>query len=583
MKKFFTKKHQAYSLIELSIVIIILAVLFAGVLSFSTYNASKEKINITKARMDKIYLAMKSYLIANSKLPCPAPINTLMVNDADYGSASTNDGDCAAADGVYQSTTATDLVYGMVPAKTLGLPDEMTQDAFGSKFSYIIDKRFTDAATFGTTAATGIITINEASNTEVRSVTNDGHDAVFAIISHGLNKNGAFASNATTQNSRSSDSYELENDVDNFDFNNVLYISYGASDVFDDLVFYKTRNNLIMDTNTFSLIPCMAYNDGTYDWPQTSYGQYAVSTTLCASNSVVVNPTKKCGAFGIWEDSIANPCMPLANINPICTGGNISRIGNYILHTFNEDGTLICPSQITNAYIFVVGGGGGGGGYTSNSDKNGGGGGGGGQVVQLPNQTINETLNITIGDGGAGGGGDVSGSAGENSTVSSATMSNIIAYGGNGGAYSSASCITTNALGPGGGSGNTMMCGSYQGGNSSSYLCGGGGGSSLGPGVSCSSGSGGNGAVGILHPINGLTYGSGGGGGGSGGGGFGGDINAGFGAHGEGSGPADASSGKPNSGGGGGGGSKGFGYSPAWYHIGKAGGSGIVIIHYQIP
>ena len=84
------------------------------------------------------------------------------------------------------------------------------------------------------------------------------------------------------------------------------------------------------------------------------------------------------------------------------TGGNISEVGDYRLHTFTSNGGFIfsgygCPSLVCD---IVLVGGGAGGGSTQDYDS-GGGGGGGGEVKILSNYTLLPgSYNIIIGKGG---------------------------------------------------------------------------------------------------------------------------------------------------------------------------------------
>ena len=83
------------------------------------------------------------------------------------------------------------------------------------------------------------------------------------------------------------------------------------------------------------------------------------------------------------------------------TGGVITTVGEYTIHTFTGSGTLVCPPRVDkygnllspiNAEVLVVGGGGGG---SS-------GGGGGGSVLSGV-QAVSGSMTVTVGDGGAGG------------------------------------------------------------------------------------------------------------------------------------------------------------------------------------
>jgi prepilin-type N-terminal cleavage/methylation domain-containing protein len=274
-------QKKAYSLIELSIVILIISILISGALTVFSGSANNKKITITKSRIDEVYKALGGFLLANGRLPCPASITAIKSTDLNYGA----EGSCAAGSGVYISGN---LVYGMAPVKALGLPSEYAEDGFESKFAYIVEKNFTNNATFKNATATATMTLNELPGGVSQVITND---AILALVSYGANKSGAFNANGTVQNTRSNDSSEMENDLgasNAFDKN--LVFNAPDSDVFDDIVFYKTRNSLVSDFDALSLINCLADtlslsypSSAPYSWPESSYNQVVSSTTPCPS------------------------------------------------------------------------------------------------------------------------------------------------------------------------------------------------------------------------------------------------------------------------------------------------------------
>ena len=255
---------------------------------------------------------------------------------------------------------------------------------------------------------------------------------------------------------------------------------------------------------------------------------------------------------------------------PVATGGTITTDGSYKVHTFNSSGTFAVSSIGTIRdveYLAIAGGGGG---------ENGGGG-AGGYLTATGLSITAQSYSVTVGAGGA------RDSAGANSIFSSITATG----GGQGGNYSDAG--STGGSGGGGGwntlnvvmSGGSATASPSQGnagGNSSGtgYANGGGGGGAGGIGVNghATNGAGGTGGAGLSSSITGSAVLRGGGGGGgvetsttqstaSHGGGAGGQGTTG-----------NNAAGTANTGGGGGGG----GHST---HVGKAGGSGVVIIRYQ--
>lgn len=339
---------SAFSLIELSIVILIISILLTGALGLSIQRANQEKIRLTKERMETIYKAMGIYLANNRKLPCPASMNTVVKSEVAYGTAATS---CTAApgsaSGYWQSTDSTNspnVFFGMVPTLTLGLSSDMAEDGFGSRFGYKIVSGFTNTTTFGYGSSSAATSKNYAqdsasyriniqelvgnSSPTIKTITDD---AAFAIISYGPNRAGAWSPNATTQNTVSSDSDgEGVNDVNSPDattgkatFDQDVVLKADDIDAFDDIVFYKTRDEMTFDFDLLGLIACdeaSPTNSITYDiarnfnWPASTtvkYGQPSPSTESCPSGWTQgpAKPTKKCGFGGIWESGIIDNCI----------------------------------------------------------------------------------------------------------------------------------------------------------------------------------------------------------------------------------------------------------------------------------
>jgi prepilin-type N-terminal cleavage/methylation domain-containing protein len=307
-------QKKGYTIIELSIVILLISILISGALTVVGGSANNKKITITKTRIDEIYKALGGFLLSNGRLPCPASIIAIKSTDATYGTEGTAAGNCTAGGGVYASGTS-NLVYGLVPVKTLGLPNEYGEDAFGSKIAYIVEKNFTNSSTFKNALETSTMTLTEFMGGVSQEITKD---SIFALVSYGANKSGAFNANGTIQNSRSSNSSEMDNDLGTSNvFDKNLVFNAPDSDVFDDIVFYKTRNSLVSDFDALSLVNCLAGTlslsypgAATYSWPESSYNQVVRSTTACPApyTTSVGYPTRRCGALGVWESSVINPC-----------------------------------------------------------------------------------------------------------------------------------------------------------------------------------------------------------------------------------------------------------------------------------
>jgi len=238
---------------------------------------------------------------------------------------------------------------------------------------------------------------------------------------------------------------------------------------------------------------------------------------------------------------------------PDATGGTITSVDGYIIHTFTSSGTftITSPSKLL-VDILCVGGGGGAGGYI-------GGGGGGGVVTSLSTLLDAGSFAITVGAGGIG----QVGTATPSATAGSASSMGAVLTAAGGGASAPVTGVA--------GSSGVFTGGAWDNTNSNS-----GGGAGAGQNGADGTGSGGgNGGDGVSSSISGTaTYYGGGGGGGF--------YTGSQGLGGLGGGAAGAPTYNPsthydgtNGLGGGGGGSSGGGVS-----IGGDGGSGVVIVRY---
>lgn len=252
--------------------------------------------------------------------------------------------------------------------------------------------------------------------------------------------------------------------------------------------------------------------------------------------------------------------LPVEVFSALATGGNVSTVGAYTVHTFTSSGTFTVNQPIGSVDVVIVGGGGGGGNQHAGA-------GGAGGVLSIGGIGVSQqSYSITVGAGGLGctnypntGGNGGNSSAFGHTAVGGGAGTGMPAWGNNGGS----------------GGADGYPSGGIQGGNGTAGQ--GYHGNRIGTG-SIFNGGGGGGAGGTANGIHGGppitnwagTFGGGGGGGFGGGNGGGagagnGGYHAGNGAH------ASANTG---SGGGGGGNYDGDGGN---------GGSGVVVIRYRTP
>jgi hypothetical protein len=345
----------------------------------------------------------------------------------------------------------------------------------------------------------------------------------------------------------------------------------------------------------------------TYDWDaysgSTLYNASSLPaqlTSVTESNGVFSlvgsNNTSNAGSFVFRAKAsdgvLFTPAITTVNLGFAPTGGVVTNYSSggidYEVRTYNSSGSLNVSAPIDIDYLIIGGGGGGG-------MANGGGGGGGAGGYLTGSTTLSaQSYSIVIGLGGAGAPSPVvspaingdHGIQGENSSAFGLTA---IGGGFGGGDYDVAPAYRNGGDGGSGGGGartpqglgGTASTGQGNNGGHGNSNRGGGGGGANSAGNDAASSPAGDGGDGLASTITGTSViraGGGGGGvesstaqfgaGGSGGGGFGGYYTAG---------PAN---GTANTGSGGGG--SGDFNNPSTPFAGGAGGSGVVIIRYQL-
>lgn len=359
-------RNKAFTMVELSVVILIIAVLMFGTFS-SSGMVNSAKINVTKDRIDVVYKALGNFLLVNKRLPCPASILTAR-RGANYGKEIRNSaGEGCAGNGIYASSTSANsssfLVFGMLPTYDLNLGEDFAEDAFGNKIGYFIDQRFTynfisvpdpnlTLASFGTANYKNIMWIkNKNNNGEILI----NGDAIVTLVSGGVNGFGAFK-NTGIQNTHSSLLEEAENElVAEQGFNKVFFNDFNDSESFDDIVFFKTRNDFVNDFNAMFLIPCKGNDIADSDFTKVSsyYGSEPIEAfTSCPFGVESVKKSIKCDVFGNWVGLIAT-CPQLNSAG--CTVGGSGGMKQINVNP-NSSGNGECEQYYSGSYSWSCNG-----------------------------------------------------------------------------------------------------------------------------------------------------------------------------------------------------------------------------------
>lgn len=239
----------------------------------------------------------------------------------------------------------------MVPLQDLGLPADFGEDGFGNKISYFIDKRFAKdyieepdnnlaVPSFGTAPHKGIMTIKNRTNLGAITINND---AIIVLVSHGENGFGSFK-NTGTQNTNSNLLEEIENSAVNIStgspiFDKIFYTNFDGSDQFDDIVFFKTRNDFVNDFKLMSLIPCKGNDIVDTDFDQFSiyYGETLTAYNSCGLGFESIFKRKKCDSYGRIVDLIPS-CPSVSSVECTVGGSNGMKSKNVTQNSSGSDG-----------------------------------------------------------------------------------------------------------------------------------------------------------------------------------------------------------------------------------------------------
>jgi prepilin-type N-terminal cleavage/methylation domain-containing protein len=146
-------RRAGFTLLELSLVVVIIAVVMAGGFSMSQGMIESARRVSTNNKLDTIEDALYAFRANNNRLPCPADV-TATIGSATFGVEAATPGTCTGGSPAANftvsggSTVDGNLLEGGVPTKALNLPDEFATDAWGRKIAYGVWDKLTGTDAF---------------------------------------------------------------------------------------------------------------------------------------------------------------------------------------------------------------------------------------------------------------------------------------------------------------------------------------------------------------------------------------------------------------------------------------------------
>lgn len=197
--------EKGYTLIETAIVLTVLGMLLAAFASaYSLYYKNKAQSQ-TVTSVSRVVDALNHFLIQNGRYPCPARMDVGRDHD-DYGlegdckDESVTLGDCA--NGICIEEGQRDINTnpnpdtpvmelnprvrrGAVPFRTLGIPEETSEDGYRTRLYYVVTEKLADADHYRKDSG-AISVVNRDGN----SLVSPEHSAHFVVFSVGQDRRG---------------------------------------------------------------------------------------------------------------------------------------------------------------------------------------------------------------------------------------------------------------------------------------------------------------------------------------------------------------------------------------------------------
>ncbi len=236
-----TDHKTGFSLVELSVVMVVIGVLVASTLTFVDGYTKGHQIKETQAKLDAIERALVVHLIKFGYLPCPSS-RTALRGTAGFGISTTACNAAAPAGTVDVNTSRVRI--GMVPVKSLGLPESHAFDGWGNRITYAtirnlaVNKATYDA--YETTDTNGVIIMQDGSG-HLLYHPYELNITAYALISHGSDGNGAFNRNGSLAKACNA----AAKDGENCNYTNSLFLDMPINDgdmvanYFNDYVRWK--------------------------------------------------------------------------------------------------------------------------------------------------------------------------------------------------------------------------------------------------------------------------------------------------------------------------------------------------------
>lgn len=219
-----SKSHRGFSLVELAIVLIVVALISSGLLVSLSSQRNLAENKDAQQQQEIIVEAILGFAMSAGRLPCPADPTQATTAGAGSEEMQCTPIDCSTSDRICR------IEHGVLPWRTLGLQET---DPWSSRLTYFVGREFSNPLTQA--EKDNGLRVRFTLDTIGRANIQDGSGQAIAseipavIVSHGSRTAGGYLSSGSKLAGAKGD--EDENaDAD------LTFITHTPNDSFDDVV-----------------------------------------------------------------------------------------------------------------------------------------------------------------------------------------------------------------------------------------------------------------------------------------------------------------------------------------------------------
>ncbi len=285
--------------------------------------------NITLQRMDAIKSALEKFATANNVVPCPS-VSTDTSNTVGSAASTTNPGTACAGDSAGMGGSS-NIVAGMVPVRTLNLPNDYIYDAWGRRFIYVIDRQFAHKGTLATDMGNITSLLPQSSYFSYRAGELEVYNKAVAgqrvdggqykgpmaiLLSYGPNGYGGYTKNGQHIPYGSASVDELDNIFTSPSSVDLKFVQKASDSAFDDILYIIERS---------TTMPFMCPDRGTNGTnltlgPGYSKIEWTYTPAQFAAMNLSINPTAPTPKT-VYKGCEGASVDPLTGTFSSCTSG----------------------------------------------------------------------------------------------------------------------------------------------------------------------------------------------------------------------------------------------------------------------